>query len=363
MIFCKENKSTRIFLTIVIGITGGFLFTFIHMPMPWMLGPMLALLIASNVIKIPLYWPTNLRNWSLIIIGYNSGQALTNEALVQIFHQLPWMLILTIILITFCAASAFLVCKFAHIDYLSTLMGAIPGGLSQMVLLGEEIESADLTVITLLQITRLMMIIFCIPMIAYSSLFSPGISANTASIINPVVIPLHILLGKLLLFAVISTLCAFLAKKIKLPTPYLLGPIMGITLCNIFHLQGPEVPSFFLCMAQFSMGAFLGLLLKPERFPNNLKTVSLYLLNGIILLLFSLGLSYILAITHGITFLTAMLCMAPGGADQMSLIASAMSADVSMVTGYQLFRILFIYSIIPPVLKWFINRKFNNIGI
>jgi uncharacterized membrane protein AbrB (regulator of aidB expression) len=43
--------------------------------------------------------------------------------------------------------------------------------------------------------------------------------------------------------------------------------------------------------------------------------------------------------------------MAPGGADQMSAIANAVSANVAMVTGYQLFRMLTTFAIIPPILR------------
>ena len=106
-------------------------------------------------------------------------------------------------------------------------------------------------------------------------------------------------------------------------------------------------------IAQFSMGCYLGLMLKPEKLENKVKIISLSVINGIVVILFSLGLSYILLKMHGLGGATSFLSMAPGGADQMGVIANAISADVSVVLSYQLFRILLINCAVPPLLKWF----------
>nr|WP_258166498.1 AbrB family transcriptional regulator [Paenibacillus sp. PCH8] len=48
---------------------------------------------------------------------------------------------------------------------------------------------------------------------------------------------------------------------------------------------------------------------------------------------------------------TSLLSTAPGGMDQMSIMAHEVNADLSVVSGYQLFRILFIFFIVSSVLK------------
>ncbi len=356
MKFCEENEYIKILMTILIGAAGGWIFELTGMPLPWMLGPMASLMIVSKLIHMPLSWPMNLRDWGVIVIGYNSGRALTQNAVKLILKQLPWMFIMTVILIGICSLTAYIFSKSIKTDFFSTLMGCIPGGFSQMILLGEELTGGDPTLITMLQIIRMILVIFATPLIVYSPIFSSMGGANTSAAVSNVIFTLDIL-PKLLLFGLISIFFVFLAKKIKIPTPYLLGPIIGAALCNIVGFQGPAVPSFLLKIAQFGMGASLGLLLKPENLPNKIKVISMCILNGIILVVISMCLSYILAKTHHISMLTAILCMAPAGADQMSLIASIMSADVSMVTGYQLFRILFISSCVPPVLKWFHKKS------
>lgn len=349
----KESKSVRLLLTIIIGMIGGLVFINIHMPLPWVLGPMTAVLIGSKLGKIHLYWSSGVRNWGLIIIGYASGLSFNQETLSQIILQLPWMLVMTIALIAFSAITAFVVSKLMGVNYPSVLTGCIPGGLTQMVTLGEEIEGMDMTVITFLQVMRLILIVFCVPLLIYSPLYSVEKSGYTTAIAQTASVPLNVLIPKIILFAIISVLCALLAKKLKFPTAYLLGPIIGIAVLNILGFHGPALSPILLDIAQFSMGCYLGLLLKPEDLQNKVKIISLSIINGIVLILFSLGLGYILVKMQGIGGTTGFLSMAPGGADQMGVVASVVSANVSMVIGYQTFRMLFVNIAVPPVLKWF----------
>lgn len=348
----KDSKVVRLLITTVIGIIGGFLFIRIHMPLPWVLGPMTALLIGSKLCKFQFYFPCRIRNWGLIIVGYSSGVAFNRDTLIQIIQQLPWMITFTIGLLAFCAALAALVSKLTGIDYPTTLTGCIPGGLSQMVVLGEEIEGMDLTIITFFQVTRLMLIVFCVPLLIYSPLYSVDKSGSTA-VVQAAAASMDMLVPKIILFAIISILCALLAKKLKFPTAYLLGPILGIAFLNIVGFHGPAVPPILLIIAQISMGCYLGLLLKPENLQNKVKIISLSILNGILAVSFSLGLSYILVKFHGLGGTTGFLSLAPGGADQMGIIASVIGADVPVVVSYQLFRMLFINIAIPPMIKRF----------
>ena len=200
----------------------------------------------------------------------------------------------------------------------------------------------DLTIITFLQVVRLMLIVFCVPLLVFSPLYSVEKSGYTTTIVQAASVPLSVLIRKIIIFAMISAFCAMMAKKLKFPTPYLLGPILGIAVLNISGFHGPTLSTVLLGIAQFSMGCYLGLLLKPEKLQNKVRIISLSIINGVVLVLFSLGMSYILVKMHGMGAVTSFLCMAPGGADQMGVIASVISADVSMVTGYQLFRMLFI---------------------
>ncbi|GIN85103.1 aminopeptidase [Heyndrickxia sporothermodurans] len=349
----EENRCFRLFWTVVISILGGTIFVFIHLPIPWLLGPMTAVFIASRVGRIKPYWPVELRNVGLVIVGYTIGLSFTKDALVKIIHQLPSMLLMTVMLILFNALFAMIIAKFTGVDYPTVLTGCIPGGLSQIITLGEEIKGIDLTIVTLLQVTRLMMIIFIVPFLVMSPLVSGGDSFDFTSKSGNIGSNWGELFPNILLFAIISVLFAYLGKKVKLPTPYLLGPVIATVLLNLNGFHGASLPPFITDISQFLMGAYIGLLMKPDQLKNKLKIISYSIFSGLILILGSLGLTLLLVKFHHFSPATGFLSAAPGGMDQMGIIAHEVHADLSIVTGYQLFRIFFIYFIVPPFLKWF----------
>jgi len=353
----ENNKWIQFLVTFVISFIGGAVFLLIHMPIPWLLGPMVAVFLAARIGNMKLYWPVQLRNSGLIIVGYTIGLSFTKSALIQIVHQLPSMLLMTVLTLAISALFAILISKLTGVEYPTILTGSIPGGLSQMITLGEEIKGLDLTVVTFLQVTRLMMIIFIVPLLITSPLFAVG---DLHAVSSKMAAQWSNLFPDIIIFAVVGVVFALLGKKVKLPTPYLLGPIIGTAIVNIGFVDGPSLPTTLTNLSQFLMGGYIGLLMKPEALENKGKIITFSLISGFILILTSLGLSFLLVTLHHVSNITSFLSVAPGGMDQMGIIAHAVHADLSIVTGYQLFRIFFIFFIVPPLLKWFFKRHYRK---
>ncbi len=343
-------------ITILIAAVGGALFDFIHMPIPWLLGPMVAVLLGSSWKRGLLYWPIWMRDIGMVIVGYSIGLSFTRDAQIKIFYQLPSIILMTVALVLFSTAIAFLISKLSGIDFPTILTGSIPGGLSQMIMLAEEIKGINITIVTFLQVTRLMMIIFVVPIIIFNPLFGVGKNGVTSITAQSEAVLWDDLWPKVLLFAGFSVLCALIGKKIKLPTAVLVGPILGIAMLNTAGIAGPLFPSFILDLSQFMIGSYIGLLLKQQNLPHKGKVLLIAIVSGTFLMLGSFGLSLILEVTHGFSFATSYLSLAPGGMDQMGIIAHEVDADLSMVAGYQLFRLFFIFFVVPPMLKWVFRK-------
>jgi len=319
---------------------------------------MTAVFIGSKCSKIKFYWPASLRNTGMIIVGYSIGLSFTKTALLQIMEKLPSMLITTVLLILFCAGIAYVVAKITSVDYPTVLTGSIPGGLSQMIIFAEEMKGIDITTVTFLQVARLMMIIFFVPFLILGPFFkntthaAAGLAANG---IQPVV-PLFPLI---IPFAIICVLFAFFAKKLRFPTPFMLGPILITAIVNVCGIHGPFLNTGILDLSQFMIGGYIGLLLNPEKLEHKARIISLALLSGLVMIVGSIGLSLLLVFVYHISPSTSFLSVAPGGMDQMGILASEVHADLSMVSGYQIFRLFFIYFAVPPLLRWLfkVSRK------
>ncbi|OIU70234.1 AbrB family transcriptional regulator [Rossellomorea aquimaris] len=338
--------------TFLIGLAGGGLFTLLHVPLSWMLGSMVSVFAFQKWTAIHLKWPPVLRDFGLVIVGYAIGRSFSMKTLIEIGTQLPSMLTMTLAVILISMILAYFTTKLTGINLPSTITGSIPGGLSQMVVLGEELKNIDLTVVTILQVVRLLSVIFVVPFLVFSPLLaghapSPAGGAGSAAALD----------WGIVLFLVIAGLSAFAAKKIHLPTAAMLGPIMAVGGLVIAGLDVPAMPGVLIILAQLCLGIYFSFMLDFSSAKGLSKFVPLSVITSLCLLVSCVGLSFILSKWHDISFLTAFISLAPGGMAEMAIVGQSVNADLSIITGYHLFRILFILFIIPFFLKWLFNSQ------
>ncbi|MCM3785186.1 AbrB family transcriptional regulator [Neobacillus mesonae] len=358
--FIRSNKSTRLILTLATSILGGWIFYLLHIPLPWLLGPMVFVLIGSTKWKGRYEWNGALRNTGMIIVAYTMGLSFTLSALKEITRHLPTMLLMTVLLLLLCAGMAVLLSRFTGANFLTMLMGSIPGGLSQVVTLAEETKGVNVTVVTVMQVIRLMTIIISIPALLFSPIIGEthrsgagtSLTEGTAAMLGSG----QSTILNYILYAVVCVVSAWAAKKLRFPTAPLLGPMIGTALLQMTGIVGPVLPSFVINGAQVLIGAYLGLLLKPGQFTQRFKILSLSISSSMLLVAGSVVFSFLLSTYDSVTLPTALLSLAPGGMDQMSIMAHEIGADLSIVAVYQLFRLLFIYFAVPPMLRIVINR-------
>ncbi|MBS4201772.1 AbrB family transcriptional regulator [Bacillus sp. FJAT-49732] len=353
------NMAKQILITLITAIIGGVLFSFFHIPVPWLLGPMIAALIGTTVMKRQFIWPSSIRNSGMIIVGYTIGLSMTTSALHAMVLQLPYMLLMTVLLLLFCAGIAFVVSKLSDSDYRTLLLASIPGGLSQIIMLAEETKGINLAIVTITQVIRLMIIIIVMPLLVLIPMF-----ADSGDVVNEPIASLAPTLSSgnwsnlfpnIIIFAVICIVFALVGAKIKFPTAYLIGPAIGTAIFQAYILEGPQLPSGLINAAQLLLGTHVGLMLTPNQIPRKLKTFGLALGSGLILVFGAIGFSMLLIKLQPISKATALLSLAPGGMDQMGIIAHAINADLSFVSGYQLFRTFFIFFAVPSLIRLIFN--------
>src|SRR5690606_29279552 len=178
----EEVRMKRILETILITFQGGMLFTVLHVPLSWMLGPMTATILWTTFTRRSLGWPSRTRNAGLLLLGYSMGLSFTTECTRQIYTKLPYMLLATLLTIVFSLVIAILTSRLSGVNTASSVIGSVPGGLTQMVLLSEEIKGADGAVVAFMQTIRLLMVVFIIPFFAVHGLADGIISSGGSAV-------------------------------------------------------------------------------------------------------------------------------------------------------------------------------------
>jgi membrane AbrB-like protein len=331
----------------------GSIFYYLHIPLPWMLGPLVTALLWKRLQKKSINWPTPIRNSGLIILGYAMGSPFTVQILGQIRGQLTGIMLSTLGVMIISLLVGWFTSNRTGVGLINGLIGSVPGGLSQMAIICEEIEGADIAVVTLMQITRLLTVVLFVPLV---SIYGLGHHANS---VIPIVTSMN-LDGTLLLFTLVTIASAILAQLVKFPTPYLMGPVFGTIGLILFGYTPPHLSQLVIAFAQITVGIRIGADMQFSGL-RNWKSIVAYSFAGVItVIVSSLGIDYLLTKAYPISFLTAFISTAPGGMAEMGITAIAVHADVSLVVAYQLFRLLSMLTLGIPALQFWINRNLVN---
>lgn len=345
----------RFLSTLLLAAAGGALFSLIHCPLPWLLGPMTFAFLGTRAFKlVKPVWPGATRNIAMLLIGYSFGLSLTSAALSEMGKQLPAMVLMTVLLMLMCGCIAFLLSKLTGEPLPTMLMGCVPGGLSQMLLLAEDTKGINLTTVMFMQLSRTVLNLLAVPLLIFSPVFG-GLHSSVAT--GSAGGAWGDLLHHGALFAVACVGAALLAQKVRMPTAYLLGPMIATAALHLSGVHGPSLPHPLLNIAQLLIGTYVGLLIKPDQLKNKTRTIGLAILSGCTIIAGSLGLSTVLTQLHAISAATSFLSLAPGGLDQMGLVAREVHADLAIVSCYQLFRIWFIYLAVTPIMRAVLKRR------
>jgi uncharacterized protein len=343
-------KTWPILTTGLVAIPGGLLFYFLRIPLPWMLGPLTATLLYNALSGQRARWSIRLRNAGLIVIGYSMGRTVTFETAQQILTNLPGMTAATLLIVLFCLGTGYITHRRTGISLASSVLGSMPGGLSQMVILSEEVRDADVTVVTFMQMTRILAVVFIVPFVATYGMAHPhgGVLPLTGTAIpwNLAALP-----------AVLTApLGAWLAWRLKLPIPFLLGPLFTATAAVLAGCPAPPVPGSLIRTAQLFFGVYMGIVITLESL-RRLGKVLPYAAGGAVLLVaFTYLVSFGLTVVTPANLPSAFLGTAAGGVAEMGIFALALGADVTFVLAYQLFRLFTILLVIPPILRWRFRR-------
>lgn len=343
----------KMILALLIGLCGSLLFIYLNLPLPWLLGSIFAASIAMRFENLPIKSPKSFSPPARILIGLTIGSAFTPEIL-QFLHIYVFSLLLVIpyTIITIIAGMYYFY-KYQGFDKKTAYLSAMPGGVIEMVIIGEEIK-ANISKITLMQSSRLFFVVVTLPFVI-QYIFHIDISGNkiiTTPITNINLIELSILIA-------LGYIAAIFAKKLKLTAAYLMGPmIISIIVHSTGWIHTP-IPDEFLKFIQVVFGTIIGFTFKGVSLQTITKTLFSTLGHFIILII--LCAIFILIAYHLFDFpvLSLLLAYGPGGQSEINLIAILVGANLPFITLHHIVRLLIVMNIAPLIAKRLDRRELS----
>jgi len=346
------NRALRIGATFVIACVGGFVFFWLSMPLPWLLGAMVFTTLAA-LAQAPIDAPTQVRNPTLAVLGVMLGSAFMPELLNDLG---AWAVSLSLVGVYVVVVALLIMAyyrRLAGLDQRTALLCAMPGGMAEVTSMAREIGADDRQV-ALAHAARIFIVICLIAL--WSRLFL-GLSAaeTTGPVAGFADTPLLDLLG----LAAAGVAGYLLAPRLRLPAPALVGPLLVSAALHLSGFLESAPPREIVVLAQLVLGATIGCRFVGTR-PRIVLRALLFGLGASVAML-SITIVMALGIYRalGQDLLAVIFAFSPGGFTEMSLVALAMNVDVAYVASHHTFRLVLVVLLTQPILK-FTGRYFGD---
>lgn len=329
----------RLAWALVFGLLGGLLFQWLHLPLPWMLGPLMANLLAS-LLDVPVGVPNQLRSLFLGGLGLMLGGQASYDTLQQASAWPLSLLLLSLCVVVIVLCVAWYFQRIAGFDRASAWFSAVPGAMSAMILLGGQ-AGGDERHVALAHALRLTFVVMLIPPLFWLFYIPPAGAGAVQPAMN-----VWLLLG--------VAPAWWLAARLHLPSPEFVGPLtLGVvTALAGYPFVGDPVS---LAVIFLVLGASIGARFYATPTPLLLRLSIHALVATLLALVVAAAFAALLHWLMDLPWATALLIMTPGGIGEMSMIALALGIDPVMVAAHHLFRILALVLLTPLMLALWRN--------
>ena len=309
---------------------GVALFQATGLPLPWLLGPIFACLLAA-VLGLPLGGIKLLNDGMRTILGVAVGATLTPTVIASFPAMWPTLLMVPVMVALIGALGVPYFQRLCGYDFPTAYYATMPGGLQDMIVFGEE-AGANVRTLSLVHATRVLVIVVALPFLLQGIWQAdltnpPGVPAST--------VPLQ----ELALMAVCALVGWRGAKWIGLFGASILGPLILTAAVTLAGGLSNRPPAEAIWAAQFFIGIGIG----SKYAGITLQEVRRDLAAGVgfcgILMLLTLifvEAIYGLGLAPG---METLLSFAPGGQAELTVLALIVGADVAFVVAHHVLRI------------------------
>lgn len=334
----------RFLLALAFGVAGGLVFSLLKLPLPWMLGPMLFSSVAA-VIGAPVSSPTTVRSPMVVILGVLLGASVTPELVQRAPDYIISLsgLVVVLVVATFGCYLWFRLA--ARYDRTTAYYSSVPGGITEMILLGEA-DGGNPRTIAVVHSGRIMFVIFVIPFLMQ---VLTGVAIGTRP--QPGTPLLALPLVDVSLFFLTCILGAWVGGFFSSPLAMFVGPMIVSAIIHGMGWSNFGAPTELVIGAQLIIGLTLGCRFAGSKLAEIWQPLLFAFVACLIVLGVGLAVSMVVMQLGGGDLLTLMLAYAPGGVAEMSLVALALHIDPALVVLHHLARLLMVVTTARAILK------------
>jgi len=337
----------QVALSLFIGFVGALVFIYLEFPLPWLLGSISAAAVASRITFIPTRNPKVLSPAARTILGLMIGSAFTPSMIQYIGSFITSLVLVIPFVIVIAISGVYYYWKILGHDKMTAFFSAMPGGLLEMIAIGESM-GANIYKITLFQSTRLLLIVFSLPFILemVGGIRLDGNRTITTPIQNVAIIDMFIMVA-------MAILGVLIAKKLKMSAPFILGPMFISMIAHLSGLVSSHPPDEVIKLVQIILGTSVGFVFKGVHVKDIIITILSTLGYFLILIVVAIFFIFIVSKITDFDTLSIILAFAPGGQAEINLIAIIVAVNLPYVALHHVLRLFLVMGIAPLFAKRF----------
>ncbi len=329
-------------ILVLISTISAFLAYLINLPLPFFLGPVFGVMIlAFNgfEFKFPPYF------WDLtrIIVGTYLGTKLNDQILSNlIIWSGSFILQIVLIILSILILSIYFK-KFCNYDLPTSVSSSTPGGATTVFLISQDMGNINVPKHFITHLTRIFFVLTVLPFVVRHFIdYEPNIVLEIQSFDIFQIL-------KIFFFSVIA---AYIAKILKIPAPFFLGPVLSTGFIYSSGLSTYTFPDFGLNICLVIIGAYIGLRFQNYKISDFVKNLKYTFLSILILFLITILFCYLSHLLFGHDFIALFLSYTPGGIYEMTGIAIAFDYKVDFVVTHHIVRLFTIILLTPVMMKF-----------
>ncbi|WP_439144206.1 AbrB family transcriptional regulator [Planktotalea sp.] len=326
---------------------GVLVFKLLQLPLPWLLGPIFACLIAA-LVGVQMRGIKVLNDAMRTILGVAVGATFSSALLMSMGAM--WPTLLMIPLMTGCIGLLG-VLYFQRVwgySFATSYYAAMPGGLQDMLVFGEE-AGGNVRTLSLVHATRVMVIVVALPFLLTW--------AWDADLTNPPGAPAaSIGLDQLALMVFCGLVGWQFAKRVGMFGATILGPLLLAATLSLMGVLQHRPPAEAIWAAQFFIGMGVGSKYVGVTMAEVRRDVSAALGFCVILLLLTVAFAETIHLAGLASPMETILAFAPGGQAELTVLALIVGADMAFVVAHHVLRI-FVVILGAPLFARFFNAN------
>ena len=332
-----------ILTTFAIAACGVVLFQALSLPLPFLLGPMFASLLAAlagvRLVGVGVASPA-----MRTVLGVAAGASITPELLSRVSDFAVSLALVPVFILTIGAIGYPYFRRIAGFDPVTAYYAAVPGGLQDMIYFGQE-AGGDARALSLVHATRVLAIVLIMP-ILMTNLW--GLTLD-----HPPGAPASTLPPQELLIMLACALLGWLGgERIGLFGAAILGPMALAALLSLTDVLHGRPPAEAIIAAQFFIGMGVGVHYVGVTVEELRRVVAAAVGFCLVLALISLGFAGLAAQLGAAPIVEAALAFAPGGQAEMVLLAIVAGADIAYVVTLHVSRLVVVIIGAPLAARW-----------